>query len=204
MIGGYLMPDLLRNLVHLRWLLKLVDFRAGGQLSWGFTVLETLYREMYGTMPPNKVKIRGCLSLLQLWARFHFPFLRPRVNHPYTFPLITRWNHPTSYVGIPTALEDIWLLSDRESEAQFQWTPYEDPITRAVISEEFFQNPNIWIHGKPYLLTEEQRRRQIDIERERQGPLNPRRMDDNTGLSTAHIQSPGPTLQPTTPTAQPL
>ncbi|MBA0627000.1 hypothetical protein Godav_004562, partial [Gossypium davidsonii] len=26
-IGGYLMPDLSRNLVHLRWLLKFIDFR---------------------------------------------------------------------------------------------------------------------------------------------------------------------------------
>ncbi|MBA0880751.1 hypothetical protein Goshw_029931 [Gossypium schwendimanii] len=60
MIGGYLMSDLSQNLVHLRWLLKLVDFRA------------------------------GCLSLLQSWAWFHFPFLRHRVNHPYTFSLITR------------------------------------------------------------------------------------------------------------------
>ncbi|KAH1097207.1 hypothetical protein J1N35_014128 [Gossypium stocksii] len=33
MIGGYLMPDLSRNLVHLRWLLKLVDFRAAGKFS---------------------------------------------------------------------------------------------------------------------------------------------------------------------------
>ncbi|MBA0868672.1 hypothetical protein Goshw_017241, partial [Gossypium schwendimanii] len=43
MIGGYLMPNLSRNLVHLRWLLKLVDFRAAGKLSWGFVVLATLY-----------------------------------------------------------------------------------------------------------------------------------------------------------------
>ncbi|MBA0877438.1 hypothetical protein Goshw_004816 [Gossypium schwendimanii] len=28
MIRGYLMPDLSRNLIHLRWLLKLVDFKA--------------------------------------------------------------------------------------------------------------------------------------------------------------------------------
>ncbi|MFQ6627147.1 hypothetical protein Gotur_005798 [Gossypium turneri] len=47
-IGGYLMPDLSRNLVHLRWLLKLVDFRATGELSWGSVVLATLYREMFG------------------------------------------------------------------------------------------------------------------------------------------------------------
>ncbi|MBA0629124.1 hypothetical protein Godav_023726 [Gossypium davidsonii] len=62
---------------------------------------------MCGVTPPNKAKIGGCLSLLQSWTRFCFSFLRPRVNHPYTFPLITRWNHSASYVGIPTALEDI-------------------------------------------------------------------------------------------------
>ncbi|MBA0875546.1 hypothetical protein Goshw_026199 [Gossypium schwendimanii] len=112
MIGGYLMPDFSRNLVHLMWLLKLVDFRATGEFSWGSTVLATLYWEMCEATPPNKAKIGGCLSLLQSWARFHFPFLRPRVNHPYTFPLIT------SYIGIPTALEDIRFLLDQRSEAQ--------------------------------------------------------------------------------------
>ncbi|KAH1114201.1 hypothetical protein J1N35_007579 [Gossypium stocksii] len=99
---------------------------------------------MHGAMVPNKAKIRGCLSLLQSWAQFHFLFLRHQVNHPYTFPLITRWNHPASYVGIPTALEDIRLLLDQRSEAQFQWTSYEDPAIRAVILKEFFQNQNIW------------------------------------------------------------
>ncbi|MBA0784671.1 hypothetical protein Gotri_028199 [Gossypium trilobum] len=143
MIEGYLMSDLSRNLIHLRKLLKLVDFRAAGEFSWGSTVLATLYQEMCG----------------------------------------------------------------------FQWTPYEDPTIRAVILDEFFQNPNIWhvkvslvnyattemhqmdrkdikiwenqsnnipirepiivpelvcapdympwfrIHGKPYLLSKEQRRR---------------------------------------------
>ncbi|MFQ6627151.1 hypothetical protein Gotur_005798, partial [Gossypium turneri] len=68
------MPDLSRNLVHLRWLLKLVDFRATGELSWGSVVLATLYREM--------------------------------------------WNHPASYAGLPSCLEDIQLLLDQKSEAQ--------------------------------------------------------------------------------------
>ncbi|MFQ6641610.1 hypothetical protein Gotur_014812, partial [Gossypium turneri] len=131
MIGGYLMPDLSRNLVHLRWLLKLVDFRAVGEFSWESAVLATLYREMCEMTPPTKAKIGGCLSPLQSWARFHFPFLRHQVDHPYTFPLIT------SYVGIPTALEDIRLLLDQRSEAQ-------DPKIRVVISDEFFQNLNIW------------------------------------------------------------
>ncbi|KAK5832845.1 hypothetical protein PVK06_016648 [Gossypium arboreum] len=151
MIGGYLMPDLSRNRVHLRWLLKLVDFRAAGELSWGPAVLATLYREMCGATRPIKAKIGGCLSLLQSWAQFHFPFLRHRVNHPYTFPLITRWNHSASYVGIPTSLEYIRLLLDQRSEAQFQWTPYEDPEIRAEIPDEFFQNPNIW-HVKVLLV----------------------------------------------------
>ncbi|KAK5839121.1 hypothetical protein PVK06_007883 [Gossypium arboreum] len=47
MIGGYLMLDLSRNLVHLRWLLKLIDFRAAGKLTWGSAVLATLYKEIY-------------------------------------------------------------------------------------------------------------------------------------------------------------
>ncbi|MBA0610852.1 hypothetical protein Godav_011624 [Gossypium davidsonii] len=77
MIGGYLMSDLSRNLVHLRWLLKLINFRVVGKFSWGSVVLATLYREMCEVRPPNKAKIGGCQSLLQSWAQFRFPFLRP-------------------------------------------------------------------------------------------------------------------------------
>ncbi|MBA0879649.1 hypothetical protein Goshw_020609 [Gossypium schwendimanii] len=40
MIEGYLMPDLSRNLVHLRWLLKLVDFRA--RLSITTTIMGSI------------------------------------------------------------------------------------------------------------------------------------------------------------------
>ncbi|MFQ6640355.1 hypothetical protein Gotur_015332 [Gossypium turneri] len=43
MIRGYLMLDLSRNLVHLRWLLKLVDFRAVGKFSWGSAIFAPLY-----------------------------------------------------------------------------------------------------------------------------------------------------------------
>ncbi|KAG8472972.1 hypothetical protein CXB51_034896 [Gossypium anomalum] len=274
--------------------------------SWGSAVLATLYREMCGATRPNKAKIGGCLSLLQSWARFGFPFLRPRVDHPYTFPLITRWNHSASYARLPTCLEDIRLLLEQRSEAQFQWTPYEDPTIRAVILDEYLQNPNAWhvkvslvnfsivemhqsdrvlrqfrfkqpipvapevlddhhkidlrqlhmdwprfwshyiqmwedrcdylptrepiivpelacvpeympwirIHGKPYLLSEEERQRQLRAQKERRGPLNPRRRDDDAGPSTAPTQSPGPATRPTqspgptvqlsTPTTQPL
>ncbi|MBA0778461.1 hypothetical protein Gotri_006323 [Gossypium trilobum] len=81
-------------------------------------MLATWYQEMCDETPPNKAKIGGCLSLLQLWVQFHFPFLHPRVNHPYTFPLIT------SYIGIPTALKDIRLLLDQRSEVQVSLVNY--------------------------------------------------------------------------------
>ncbi|KAG8483320.1 hypothetical protein CXB51_022553 [Gossypium anomalum] len=84
-----LMSNKLRNLVNLRWLLKLIDFRGVSELSW-------------------------------------------------------RWNHGPSYVGLPTKLQDIWLLLDQRSKVEFEWTPYEDPAIQEVILEEFFVNPNIW------------------------------------------------------------
>lgn len=124
MIGGYLMSDVSRNLIHLMWLLKLVDFRVASEFSWGSAVLATLYQEMCRATLPTKAKIRDCLLLLQSWARLHFPFLRPRVDHPYTFSLITRWNQLASYVGIPTALEDIRLLLDQRSETQVLYKIY--------------------------------------------------------------------------------
>ncbi|MFQ6656932.1 hypothetical protein Gotur_026830, partial [Gossypium turneri] len=176
------------------------------------------------------------------------------------------WNHPASYRGLPSELEDIRLLLDQRSEAEFQWTPYEDPAIRAVIPEDFLQSSNAWnakvvlinyatvephqtdkvlrqfgcrqpipvdpevfddhhkvdlrllvcvpeympwfrIHGKPYLLTPEERQRQIRVERERRGPLNPRRQDyegslstrprQSLGSSSVAMQSPSPTRAPT-------
>ncbi|MFQ6658923.1 hypothetical protein Gotur_028010, partial [Gossypium turneri] len=65
----------------------------------------------------------------------------------------------------------------------------------------------IWIHGKPYLLTPEERQRQIRVERERRGPLNPRRQDyedspatrprQSPDSSSVAMQSPSPTRAPT-------
>ncbi|MBA0877398.1 hypothetical protein Goshw_019933, partial [Gossypium schwendimanii] len=46
------------------------------------------------------------------------------------------------------------------------------------------------IHGKPYLITPEERQRQIHVGRERRGPLNPRREDYEGNPSTRPRQSP--------------
>ncbi|KAH1039377.1 hypothetical protein J1N35_041120 [Gossypium stocksii] len=190
-IGGYLMPDLSRNLVHWRWLLKLVDFRAVGKLSWGSAVLTILYQEMCRATVPNKAKIGGCLSLLQSWARYRLPFLRPRVNHPHTFPLIT------SYVGIPTSLEDVRLLLDQRSEAQFEWTPYEDPTIRAVIPDEFFQNLNIWHVKVPMVTYAIVEMHQSDRVLRQFGfrqpiPVTPEKLDDEHEINLRQINTDWP------------
>ncbi|KAK8260442.1 hypothetical protein V6Z11_D13G121400 [Gossypium hirsutum] len=63
------------------------------------------------------------------------------------------------------------------------------------------------IHGKPYLLTPEERQRQLRLGRERRGPLNPRREDfegspstrprQSPDASSAGMQLPAPTRAPT-------
>ncbi|MFQ6661468.1 hypothetical protein Gotur_029620 [Gossypium turneri] len=89
-IGCIQMSNKSRNLVHLRWLLKLVNFRKTDELNWGSTVLVTLYWEMCWAAQPWKIKIGGCMLLLQSWARYRLPFLRPRANYPCIFSLVTR------------------------------------------------------------------------------------------------------------------
>ncbi|MFQ6653752.1 hypothetical protein Gotur_024989 [Gossypium turneri] len=179
-IGGYLMADTSRSCVHLR------------------------------VTKPRRAKIGGCLSLLQSWARFRFPFLRPRVNHPYTFPLVTRWNHQASYRGIPSELEDIRLLLDQRSEAEQNRNEY-IPTREEIIVPELACIPEYmpWfrIHGKPYLLTPEERQQQIRVGRERRGPLHPKGQDyegspstrprHSPGSSSAAMQSPSPMRAPT-------
>ncbi|MBA0683857.1 hypothetical protein Goari_025484 [Gossypium aridum] len=193
------MSDKSRNLVHLRWLLKLIDFRGASELSWGSTVLTTLYREMCWATQPGKIKIGGCILQLQ------------------------SWNHGPSHVGLPTELQDIWLLLDQRSEVEFEWTPYEDPVIQEVIPEEFLVNPNIWymkpnenwlvfhskhinmwnnwIHGKPYLYGEEARRRHPHTSRPRRPSLNSRASETSpSSVPTQKLASTVAEPMPTPPT----
>ncbi|KAK5819380.1 hypothetical protein PVK06_024377 [Gossypium arboreum] len=169
--------------------------------------------------------------------------------------LIQRWRLEKH--TFPSSMRKVYYHSRRRAIAigiagrWFQWTPHEDPAIRAVIPDDFFQNPNIWhvkvllllntdwprhwteyiemwenrydyiptqepvivpelacvpkympwfrIHGKPYLLLEEERQRLILVQRERRGSLNLRRRDDDAGLSVVPTQSPGPSTAPTQP-----
>ncbi|MFQ6640325.1 hypothetical protein Gotur_014730, partial [Gossypium turneri] len=62
---------------------------GAGEFSWGSAVLATLYWKMCGVTRPNKAKIGGCLSLLQSWAWFCFPFfLQTQSPDPAVQPMI--------------------------------------------------------------------------------------------------------------------
>ncbi|KAK5818648.1 hypothetical protein PVK06_023591 [Gossypium arboreum] len=89
-------------------------------------------------------------------------------------------------------------------ENQYDYIPTRELIIILKLACVAKYTPCFRIHGKPYLLSEEERQRQIRAQRERQGPLNPRRRDDDEGPSTTPTQSLGPTVQPTTPTSQPF
>ncbi|KAK8282724.1 hypothetical protein V6Z12_D08G046600 [Gossypium hirsutum] len=99
-------------------------------------------------------------------------------------------------------------------EDWYDYIPTREPIIVPELACVPEYMPWFRIHGKPYLLSEEERQRQLCVQRERRGPLNPRRRDDDAGPSTAPTQSPDPTtaltqspdptLQLTTLTAQPF
>ncbi|MBA0671255.1 hypothetical protein Goklo_023868 [Gossypium klotzschianum] len=109
-------------------------------------------------------------------------------------------------------------------EDWYEYIPTIEPIIVPELACMPEYMPWFRIHGKPYLLLVEERQRQLRVQRERRGPLNPRQKDDDAGPSTrprhspspssAAIQSPGPTrastqsldpaVQPTIPTAQPF
>ncbi|KAH1039412.1 hypothetical protein J1N35_041155 [Gossypium stocksii] len=99
-------------------------------------------------------------------------------------------------------------------ENRYDYIPTREPIIVPELACIPEYMPWFRIHSKPYLLSEEEKRRQIRAQRARRGPLNPRRRDDDAspstaptqsaGPSTTPIQSPDPTVQPTTPTSQPF
>ncbi|MBA0607789.1 hypothetical protein Godav_020053 [Gossypium davidsonii] len=150
-IGGILMPNKSLNLVHLRWLLKLVNFKGAGELSWGSTMLATLYREMCQAMKSEKFKISGCLLLLHSWFE---------------------WK-PNEYLAIRAIILEKFFVNPNVWHVKVSLEL--DGLHRINL-----QRPNMnWstlhsIHGKPYLLGEEVRCRHPHKSRPRQPPLNPR------------------------------
>ncbi|MBA0772402.1 hypothetical protein Gotri_007786, partial [Gossypium trilobum] len=168
MIGGYLMPDLSRNLVHLRWLLKLVDFRT----------------------PYEDPEIRAVIPD----EFFQNPNIWHMLNDEHKIDLRqSNMNWPI-----------FWSEYIKMWENWYDHIPTREPTIVLELACALDYIPWFKIHGKPYLLLEEQRRWQMRVEREQRGPLKPKRRDDDMGPSTVPTQSPSPTPQQTTLTLQPL
>ncbi|KAK5771714.1 hypothetical protein PVK06_047954 [Gossypium arboreum] len=89
------------------------------------------------------------------------------------------------------------VLRNLESDNRFPWhsrclmMSTKSTYELACVAEYM---PWFRIYGEPYLLSEDEKRRQIRAQKERRGTLNPRRMDDDAGPSTAPIESPGRTV----------
>ncbi|KAH1046601.1 hypothetical protein J1N35_037385 [Gossypium stocksii] len=122
--------------------------------------------------------------------------------------------HETDLRQLNTDWPRYWSDYIEMWENQYDYIPTREPIIVPELAYVPKYMPWFRIHGKPYLLSEEERRRQIRVQRERRGPLNPKRMDDHASPSIAATQLPGPTTAPpqssgltvqrTTSTSQPF
>ncbi|MFQ6653682.1 hypothetical protein Gotur_024946 [Gossypium turneri] len=83
-------------------------------------------------------------------------------------------------------------------EDRYDYIPTLEPIIVPELTCVPESMPWFKINRKPYLLSPEKRQRQLRVQRERRGPLNPRRMDDDAGPSTRPRNSPGPSSAPIT------
>ncbi|MBA0575021.1 hypothetical protein Golob_024692, partial [Gossypium lobatum] len=105
-----------------------------------------------------------------------------------------------SYVTVEIHLSDR-VLRQFGCRQSIPVAPEEDryeyiPVMELIIVLELACVPKYmpWfrIYGKPYLLSAEERQRQLRVQREGRGPLNPRRRDDDAGPSTGSTHSPSP------------
>ena len=92
LLGGFLMADASAARVSLKWLPLLSDFGEIGRLSWGSAVLANLYRQLCRGVRQPTQNLAGCLALLQSWAWYRIPALRPEEyrRRPLRFPLAGR------------------------------------------------------------------------------------------------------------------
>ncbi|MBA0877318.1 hypothetical protein Goshw_014930 [Gossypium schwendimanii] len=83
-------------------------------------------------------------------------------------------------------------------EDRYKYIPTMEPIIVPELACVQEYMPWFKIHGKPYLLSAEEKQRQLRVQMERCGPLNPRRRDEDACLSTRPRNSPGPSSVPIT------
>ncbi|MBA0568329.1 hypothetical protein Golob_005831 [Gossypium lobatum] len=58
--------------------------------------------------------------------------------------VLDKWNHGASYVGLPKQLEDIRLLLDQRSKAEFEWMPYVESDIIKYVLPKFLVIQSMW------------------------------------------------------------
>ncbi|MBA0755480.1 hypothetical protein Gogos_020530 [Gossypium gossypioides] len=166
-----LIPDKSRNLVHLKWLLKLVNFREAGELSWGSTMLVTLYRKMCQAKQPLMVELWAKLCGTTGGALRYTTFVRSKIGSGDK--VMQQFRFKQTILLTPQDIEylhniDLWERIDENwptfhAEYTNLWNNRYDflPTREAIIALKLACDPEYmpWFrhHGKPYLLAEEAR-----------------------------------------------
>ncbi|MBA0882062.1 hypothetical protein Goshw_014784 [Gossypium schwendimanii] len=81
-------------------------------------------------------------------------------------------------------------------DPEYAYIPNREPIIVSELACVPEYMPWFRINGKPYLLSPEEKQRQLRIQIERRGLLNPRRNDDDAGPSTMPTNSPSTSSAP--------
>ncbi|XP_020261002.1 serine/threonine-protein phosphatase 7 long form homolog [Asparagus officinalis] len=120
--------DNLKCYENARWLPLIGDLDTCGALSWGSAVLAYLYREMSKVAFMKNSDLKGCLSLLQVWAweRLHLkPRLCVNLQLDGQIPLGCRWNVQKCFDETPARQLDFYRNElDRMKIFQMEWEPY--------------------------------------------------------------------------------
>ncbi|MBA0796328.1 hypothetical protein Gohar_007105 [Gossypium harknessii] len=104
-LEGYLMSYKSQNLVHLRWLLKLINFRAAGELSWGWN-----YSPSYGRIPTVLKDIR---LLLDQQLEAHVPLVNyATVEMHQKNKVLWKFEFQQPILVAPEVLDDEQVLDD--------------------------------------------------------------------------------------------
>ncbi|KAG8502695.1 hypothetical protein CXB51_000515 [Gossypium anomalum] len=185
-----------------------------GGLSYWQHCIERCVRRRHQIKPKLKLLLNQQSKAQFQWRTYEDPVIRVVIPKEF-FQNLNIWHVNVPLVNYPIVemhqtdrvLRQFRFrqpIPEELEKNRYDYIPNRKPIIVPELACILDYMPWFRIHGKPYLLSEEQRHRQSRIERERRSPLNLRRRDDGTGQSTVPTQSPSPMPQLMTHTLQPL
>ncbi|KAJ0510285.1 putative protein-serine/threonine phosphatase [Helianthus annuus] len=133
LIGCTVFPDNANNWISLHFLHYLHDLRACSQISWGSSVLSSLYRNLCNATAPAAISVTGPVSILQVWAWERIRCVAPEPNNRFNYnaPLAARWKGSLSHADAPThCLRSYRSQLQSIFEGMFIWRPYDAVMDR--------------------------------------------------------------------------